>query len=177
MRIARIARIVRIALLVVGAIVAPFVGFVLGAMAAAVVARPLTGDPAVVDTVIPLVGIGGAVGAVIGWTRLLRLAYYRRLRRLRRCGPAVQGRVVAARTSFAKNPRGPGHWTVRLEVAWTDPGNGRTRQASKAFRFSERNGEGARDFQRRHRAESAIGVLPGRRPWMPTPNSRASGAR
>ncbi|WP_157878618.1 hypothetical protein [Streptomyces chattanoogensis] len=75
----------------------------------------------------------------------------------------MRGRVVAARTSFAKNPRGPGHWTVRLEVAWTDPSNGRTHEASKTFRFSEQNGEGARDFQHRHRAESAIGVLPGRR--------------
>lgn len=156
-------RIVRIALLVVGAIVAPFLGFVLGAMTAAVLTRPLTGDPATVDTAIPLVGIGGAAAAVIGWTRLLRLAHYRRLRRLRRSGPAVQGRVVAARTSFAKNPRGPGHWTVRLEVAWTDPLNGRTHEASRAFRFSEQNVEGARDFRRRHRAGSAIGVLPGRR--------------
>ncbi len=156
-------RIVRISLLVVGAIVAPFFGFVLGAMAAAVLTRLLTGDPAIVDTAIPLAGIGGAAAAVIGWTRLLRLAHYRHLRRLRRSGPAVQGRVVAARTSFAKNPRGPGHWTVRLEVDWTDPLNGRTHQASKAFRFFDRNGEGAHDFRRRHRAESAIGVLPGRR--------------
>lgn len=158
-------RIVRIALLVAGAVVAPFVGFVLGAMAAAVLARSLTGDPATVDTAIPLVGIGGAAAAVIGWTRLLHLAHHRHLRRLRRSGPALEGRVVAARTSFAKNPRGPGHWTVRLKVAWTEPSNGRTHETSKAFRFSERNGEGARDFQRRHRAESAIGVLvlPGRR--------------
>ncbi|AOP47737.1 hypothetical protein [Streptomyces lydicus] len=156
-------RIVRIALLVVGAIVAPFSGFVLGATAAAVVARALTGDPAIVDTAIPLAGIAGTTAAAIGWTRLLRLAHYRHLRRLRRSGPAVQGKVVAARTSFAKNPRGPGHWTVRLQVAWTDPLDGRTHEASKAFRFSERHGEGARDFRRRHRAESAIGVLPGRR--------------
>ncbi|MGW1056190.1 hypothetical protein [Streptomyces sp. NPDC002521] len=156
-------RIVRIALLVVGAIVTPFVGFVLGATAAAVLARLLTDDPAIVDTVIPLVGIGGAAAAVISWTRLLRLAHYRHLRQLRRSGSAVRGEVVAACTSFAKNPRGPGHWTVRLEVAWTDPGNGCAREASKAFRFTERNREGARDFQRRHSAGSAIGVLPGRR--------------
>ncbi|WP_369386303.1 hypothetical protein AB5J72_00785 [Streptomyces sp. CG1] len=156
-------RIVRIALLVVGAVVTPFVGFVLGGMAAAVLARPLTGDPATVDTAIPLVGTGGAAAAVISWTRLLRFAHYRHLRRLRRSGPTVRGKVVAARTSFAKNPRGPGRWTVRLEVAWTDPSNGCTHEAGKAFRFTERNGEGARDFQRRHSAESAIGVLPSRR--------------
>ncbi|MFF3918529.1 hypothetical protein ACFYZB_34715 [Streptomyces sp. NPDC001852] len=156
-------RNVRIALLVMGAIITPFVGFVLGAMAAAVLARPLSGDPATVDTAIPLVGIGGAAAAVISWTRLLRFAHYRHLRRLRRSGPAVQGKVVAARTSFAKNPRGPGHWTVRLEVAWTDPSNGCTRTASKAFRFTERNRESAHDFQRLHSAESTIGVLPGRR--------------
>ncbi|MER6304710.1 hypothetical protein [Streptomyces sp. NPDC001657] len=156
-------RIVRIALLVMGAIVAPFIGFLLGALAAALLTRPLTGDPAIVDTAIPLVGIAGTAAAVIGWTRLLRRAHYRHLRRLRRAGPALQGRVVAAHTSFAKNPRGPGHWTVRIEVAWTDPRNGRAHKAGKAFRFSQQNGEGARDFQRRHRAGSAIGVLPGRR--------------
>ncbi|BDM74590.1 hypothetical protein HEK616_80770 (plasmid) [Streptomyces nigrescens] len=156
-------RVIRIALLVMGAVVAPFFGFLLGAMAAAVLVRPLTGDPATVDTAIPLVGLGGTTAAVVGWIRLLRLAHYRHLRRLRRSGPAVQGKVVAARTSFAKNPRGPGHWTVRLEVVWTDPRNGHTHQASKAFRFAERHGEDAHDFQRRHRAESSIGVLPGRR--------------
>lgn len=156
-------RIVRITLLVIGAIVTPFVGFAVGAMAAAVLATRLTGDPTTVDTAIPLVGIGGAVAAVLCWTRLLRCAHYRRLRRLRRSGPAVQGKVVEARTAFVKNPRGPGHWTVRLKVAWTDPNNGCTHEASKAFRFTERNGEGARDFQRRHGVESVIGVLPGRR--------------
>ncbi|MER6031030.1 hypothetical protein [Streptomyces sp. NPDC001851] len=155
-------RIVRIALLVMGAIATPFTGFFIGAIAVAVLVRPLTGDPAIVDTAVPLVGIGGAAAAVIGWIRLLHFAHYRHLRRLRRSGSAVRGKVVAARTSFAKNPRGPGHWTVRLEVAWTDPGNGRTHEASKAFRFTERNVESVRDFERRHRAGSAIGVLPGR---------------
>ncbi|MFI0220457.1 hypothetical protein [Streptomyces lydicus] len=156
-------RIVRVALLVVGAIAAPFIGFVLSAIAAAILARWLTSDPPIVDIAIPLAGIAGAAAAVFGWTRLLRLAHYRHLRRLRRSGPAVQGKVVSAHTSFAKKPRGPGHWTVRLQVAWTDPGNGRTHEASTAFQFSEQNGGGARDFQRRHRAESAISVLPGRR--------------
>lgn len=148
-------RIVRIALLVAGAVVAPFVGFVLGAMAAAVLARSLTGDPATVDTAIPLVGIGGAAAAVIGWTRLLHLAHHRHLRRLRRSGPALEGRVVAARTSFAKNPRGPGHWTVRLKVAWTEPSNGRTHETSKAF--------GSPSGTARAPATSSVATVPSRR--------------